>query len=536
MNGVRWAALVFGLAIVWFGAGLGRCGIASTYCDPLSLIPAQDDAVYAREAIDTASNGNWLTPTFMGRFVLNKPPLLQILTAASLKLFGISSWALRVPSLVAAALVSALVFLLVWRSCSLLVALGAAFLLFTNRLFYVFSRLCMTDMLLVLWTTLAMLVLAADPALLRKRSVWLLGIYTAAAVLTKAAAGFLPLIALAVHALLAGPKSRPSFSRRAGVFGVTLMFAAPWHLYQLATHFKWFVAEYLLTAHFAVGMAAPPQYSNECHPVFYARRLFWMDPVLTLVAGLGLVLAVAGWRRNTIVLAWMAAAAFALLGFRYRSGYYLLSAIPALAVLAGNALGWLSPRARAAVAALLLAGGIVKVASGASVWGVPLAAESHRPAVPALERYCEQGRGNGLIMVSPDDEFYAADLPLAGLRYCFQLRQPQAPPIDWGWLGIWLRVRDFNRLAELAPVYRRRLDSFGLHSDAPIATVIWAETPAEVAELVQAHPETDFSMPEELWKRIGGAGSHLPLRVSPGRVFLLSNSASRIHVARPCRF
>jgi 4-amino-4-deoxy-L-arabinose transferase-like glycosyltransferase len=225
------AAGVFGASLAWFSLGGEQSGIASVYCDPVSHIDGQDEAAYGREAIEMVTDGHWLTPTYLGRYVLNKPPLLQWLAGASIRVFGISAWALRVPSLVAAALVTALVFLLVWRIHSMAAAAGGVLLLISSHLFYVFARFAMTDMLLTLWLVTAMCVLVRDRALGRASSFWIFAVCSGAAIMTKGGAGLLPLIALVIHTVLASRDSRPGPARLVAVCAVTAAVALPWHLY-----------------------------------------------------------------------------------------------------------------------------------------------------------------------------------------------------------------------------------------------------------------------------------------------------------------
>src|SRR6516165_633121 len=155
-------AVVFTLSVIWFSDGVERIGLASLSCDPVSRIGAQDDAVYATEAIEMVQTNRWLTPSYLGRYALNKPPLLQWLTALSIKTFGLSAWALRVPSLLAAAAIMTLIFALLSQMYSWSVGIAAVLLLGSCHLFYDFARLCMTDMLLTCWITAAIFILARD--------------------------------------------------------------------------------------------------------------------------------------------------------------------------------------------------------------------------------------------------------------------------------------------------------------------------------------------------------------------------------------
>jgi hypothetical protein len=536
-------AAVFAIAFAWFAAGVEQCGIASTFCDPVSRIDSQDESVYAREAIDMAAQGNWLTPSYLGRYALNKPPLMQMLAAAAVRVFGPSAFAVRLPSLLAASLTVALIFSLAWQFYSGMAAICAVLLLACSHLFYVFARFCMTDMLLTLWLVVAMFVLTRDPALRRRRSFWAFSACCGAAILTKAAAGALPVIALLIYVVIAPRTVRPSWKRVGAVLAAAMAFALPWHLYQLAVHGRWFVAEYIWTAHIMVGVAAPPQYSNENHLMFYARRMFLMDPVLSLCTAAAAALMIRNWRRGrgslsamsvSIATAWIAAALLALLAFRYRSAYYLLPLIPALAFATARSFAQLSPRAQSTVLVLLVVCCTVKASSSSPVWGIPVGQSSERAAAPALERYCGLERGNGLIVVDPNDEFYASALPIAQVRYVLMQGLPPAPPIDFAWLGIWMPAAQFTRFEEWRPLYRARLRAFAVNSDRAVGTVIWARTPGDIARIVETHPESDFSLPARMAWSLGSMSAHTTLPERAGRVFLLSKMKSHYAEARAC--
>src|SRR6266567_1607554 len=88
-----------------------RVGLAGDYIDPISKITAQDEALYAHSAIAMAREGDWLTPRFMGRYALYKPPMLIWGAALSTKMLGVSRIALRLPGAILSALALGLLFL-----------------------------------------------------------------------------------------------------------------------------------------------------------------------------------------------------------------------------------------------------------------------------------------------------------------------------------------------------------------------------------------------------------------------------------------
>ena len=54
------------LALAW---NVWDVGIASGYIDSVKKLGAQDESVYTREAIHFATRGNWMTMTYLDRFV-----------------------------------------------------------------------------------------------------------------------------------------------------------------------------------------------------------------------------------------------------------------------------------------------------------------------------------------------------------------------------------------------------------------------------------------------------------------------------------
>src|SRR5579875_868121 len=522
-------ALVFVLAALWDGHGIERRSLTQDYVDPVSRIAAQDEGEYGHEAVRMALNGGWLTPLYMGRYRLNKPPLLQWLAAASVRAFGIHAWPLRLPSLLAASGTMTLVFWVVWRMHSLAAALFAVLLLASSHLFYVFSHLAMTDMLLAFFVVLLLAILLLDPALERGSSLLLFGVAVGGAILTKGAAGAVPLVAL----VLLGRR----WSRAMKALAIAAAIVLPWYLYQLIVHPRWFWAEYVLTQHFAIGVAAPPQYSSENHLFFYARRLFLMDPVLTLAALLALPLIPRIWKKRPAAVVFPAVLLLALFAFRYRSAYYVLPLLPALAVLAGEAFAAVPARIQMVLATAVLACTVVKTAYPAATWGIPAAIEQPPPINTALESYCSQHRAADLILIASDDQLFASVLPLYHLRYCLLAKPPSGtahPPLDFAALGISVTVPEFNRLPELLPLWRARLAGFGLPSTAPVGTVITAGSMAEVQDLIAAHPDVDFWIPASILR---GLSLTLVHRLEPaaGGFFLLAPDAATFTPARPCR-
>jgi hypothetical protein len=144
-----------------------------------------------------------------------------------------------------------------------------------------------------------------------------------------------------------------------------------------------------------------------------------------------------------------------------------------------------------------------------------------------LRAYADRGRSNELILVDTDDEFYSSTLPLPKVRYCF--RDPshvteRYAPYFVG-LGITVNSTVFADLAHWEPIFRERLRAWKLDSSEPIATSIVATDDADVAAIIQSHPDTDFYLPVSLGPAVVAAAqtTHALLPASTHRFFLLAN-------------
>lgn len=525
---MRWPAAVVLVSLLALGYQLHNVGLASGFVDPVGRVRAQDEAVYAHSAIRMARTGDWLTPNFLGRHALYKPPLLFWLAGLSIKLLGLSPLAVRLPSLGAGALVAALVFFWLRRSSHLAGALGAAVLLVSNPLWHIVSRMCLTDALLALAITAAVFSLARDPRLLTRRWFLSFGVSAAAAIMTKGVAGLLPLLILGLFWVMSRRGERPSLLRLAQVCLLAVLLAAPWHIYQLLIHPRWFWAEYIQGEIFTFGTAAPYQTSAENHVVFYLRRLLLTDPVLCLLA---LAALPAAWRARrchpaALVLAWAGVALAAMLLFQYRSASYVSLLIPALAILA-VVHGPLFRGRRAVLATAALCGlFFVKAALPDRPWGLDFRPGTTVGAAPLLDAYARLNRLNELILVSPDDEYYSAVLPLPRVRYCLIVPQDYAPVygIDFRYLGINVSASRFIELGQWRAVFRERLKAWNLHSDEAIASVVIARSAEELAHVILGRPQTDFFLPVELRGPLEPRvlATHRVWAASPEKYFLLA--------------
>jgi hypothetical protein len=165
----------------------------------------------------------------------------------------------------------------------------------------------------------------------------------------------------------------------------------------------------------------------------------------------------------------------------------------------------------------------------AAPWGLSFQGATTQAAAPLLSDYCQRARGNELILVDPNDELYAATLPLAKLRYCLvgaSLPDGQYA-MSFAHMGIVLTAAQFDDLAPLEPVFRQRLREWGLDSGEPIGTMILAGSVEELARMIRAHPSSDFFLPRHFRAAVEPAAqsAHDLVETSGEHCFLLSREA-----------
>jgi len=523
------------IAAIALGFGISSAGLASGTVDPLLHAGAQDEAVYGHAAARMVRTGHWMTPIFLDRFMLNKPPLLMWAGAASMRLAGVNPLALRLPALVAGALCCVFVYWWLRRSRSMAAGIAGVVLLFGTPVFHSISRKFMTDALLTLFVVAAMFVIVTDPRWERRWTAIAFGALSGAAVMTKSAAGLLPLLILAVYWILAGAKERPPWRRVGLAFVVAAIVAAPWHIYEFVVHRDWFLAEYVRFQLLGSGVTAPSRYTGDTNFWFYFRTLLRTDPLLLALWFTGLPWMVIAWRRSDkaparLLAAWFLIAALCLGVFGTRAAYYLMPLLPALVLMSAEFSPLLRGRLAWIASGVLVVAFGLKVWNGDASWGLDYGAKTVAPA-PALDRYSRLRRTNELLIVSPDDEFYASVVDLPKVRYVYLAALDATKTSEFFYrLGMILSSGEFCSMDRLMPVYEQRLRAWklpeGLH---PEGTLIDSGAVAELAELIRCSPDRDFMIPEALRDLAVGAaaGTHVATGTEAGRFLLLSRNSSR---------
>lgn len=531
--------VVFLIALGALGIGIERAKVAAPISDPVAGYRSQDESLFANSAITMDADGGWLTPRFLGRLYLQKPPVQLWLSALSMKLLGISLFALRLPMLIAGALGVVLLFAWCRESTSTAAGIVASLLLVSDPLWHIFSRLCYTDLLLTMFCSLALWFVFRDPRLEHASSILGFAMATAAAIMTKNVAGAIPILTLLLYSAAMRASDRPRFRQIAAACGLAILLAAPWHVYQLLVHFRWFWADYVQTQLLAYGIHPPAQIAAELPLLFYAKRLFLVDPVLCVLALASLPgLWMAAKRRDAaqpiLIAAWLVVVLLALCSFQARGQLrWVLFLVPPLCMLAAC----FAPAPKKWLVAILCVAFAVKAGLPARTWGLPFGTYPPMPAEARLRTYSDRARPNALVLVNSDDELYSATLPLPKIHYCWidasGLVQRLAP--HYVELGITVTAAQFDELQRLEPGYRERLREWGLDSGAAIATAIVAESDADVARMVNANPAMDYYLPARFRATFAGVTTHDIAGESGEYFFLLARQRPEVPLP-PAKF
>jgi hypothetical protein len=99
--------------------------------------------------------------------------------------------------------------------------------------------------------------------------------------------------------------------------------------------------------------------------------------------------------------------------------------------------------------------------------------------------------------------------------------------MNFGDMGIILTAAQFDGLDQWEPVFRQRLRDWGLDSGEPIGTLILAGSPEELAQMIRAHPASDFLLPQQYRAAVEPAAqpTHQLVEAAASHFFLLSREA-----------
>ena len=333
------------LALLWV------CAYGSTIFTPPLLDDA--DSVHAEVAREMAAGGDWVTLHANGIRYLEKAPLLYWMTAASFRLFGVHDWSARLPLVLGMLLLIGSVFFVGKYSFGTKAGFYAALASALAFGPFIFTRFLIPDILVSLWFILSLgfFLFTFECSEPPRWACWGFAASCALNVLTKGLIGLVfPAAVIGIY-LLATKQLRHLTRMR--IVSSSLLFlalAAPWHIlagFRNPTQggvrgFFWF---YFVNEHFLryVNKRVPRDYDTVPLLLFWGLAIVWLFPWSTfLPAALRNIRfhraeEGAQNREGRAAMVFLLGAFFVVLFFSFstRQEYYLLPALPALALLIG---------------------------------------------------------------------------------------------------------------------------------------------------------------------------------------------------------
>lgn len=236
----------------WFlfaGLLLGTMFLAFWSLGSLPLIDV-DEPVYGQvgKEMAHASLVNWLSPRYGGHLWFDKPLLFYWLTALSMREFGVTEFAARLPSALLSVVLVATTYALARRAYPNVprAALWAGFVLATSLQFFTLARAAVTDMTLAACLTLALYGLYTWAQTRQGRWIALAGLMTGLGMLTKGPVALVLIGVQTLAYLLLTRQAKHLLSPALWLgFALCLFVGLPWFGLMVHLHGQLFISGFL---------------------------------------------------------------------------------------------------------------------------------------------------------------------------------------------------------------------------------------------------------------------------------------------------
>lgn len=426
-----------------------------------------DEPVYGEVGKEMARAGlsGWLTPHYNGAIWFDKPPLFYWLTALSMRKFGVSEFAARLPSALLGVGLIALTYALARRAYpdSPNAGLWSGLVLATTVQFFMLSHASVTDMTLAFTLTAALLGVYCWIATGRGAWIAAAGAMTGLATLAKGPVAIVLIGLLVILFLLLSRQAKRLLSPMlwAG-FALCLLIALPWYLLMIHLHGELFIQGFLEANNVTRYLSAEHKSTQAYYwyiPIFCAFFLPW-----TLAIPGAIATAAAKLRRERgepsspqatlFLVLWFALVFVFFSASQTKLITYIFPLFPAAAILVGNAIaervkGNVDDRANWAFATLLclIAGAVAAVGRRYDIPLVTLV-----PWVVALV-------GGGLAAIFAARRTYRWLAP--GIAFAVFLLVAWCSPV-WSTYGASVSDRDAARIAASAAAPEEALHALGV--------------------------------------------------------------------------
>jgi 4-amino-4-deoxy-L-arabinose transferase-like glycosyltransferase len=309
---------------------------------PIGDLYDELDTQYSGGAREMIATGQWLVPSNNYLPRLQKPPLVYWLTAPSLRLFGQTEFAARLPTALVMCLLVALVYATGQRLGGATRGLMAGLAVATSVGWFIFGKMVMPEPFLTCFITGAFYCILSGYLDENRRQRWYLGAWACAglAAMSKGLHGLAyPMVAAAALAVL-DPRTRtalrPLFSWQGAL--VFLAIWTPWHA-AMAIQFPGFLHYHFVNEQ--IGHVAGTHYPQDDTPIgfnqFVLQHAIWFFR-WTLFCPAALVTWFGGPKKpqgdpvpERLLLAWMGVVGVAMM-ISTRQDYYGMCGWPAFAL------------------------------------------------------------------------------------------------------------------------------------------------------------------------------------------------------------
>lgn len=228
----------------------------------------EDEGAYSEVTREMLASGDFVTPRLNGETFFHKPPMIYWVQAASVYLFGLNEFALRLPCALASLAWALMLFRFARRNYNGQVAWYAVFFMVTSLQTSIVAKAALADAFLNLFVTLALFHIFDYYREQRRRSVYLTFFYMALGFLSKGPIAIL--IPLVASGFFFGLKGRWKIWWQA-IFnpvgwGALLVIALPWYVALYLQHGPGFIDEIFFTHNVARFQSAFEGHSGS---IFY---------------------------------------------------------------------------------------------------------------------------------------------------------------------------------------------------------------------------------------------------------------------------